>query len=105
MLKCWSYRPEDRPTFRYCLDVLQSLRSNYENIHINMENTHRNLIAGKPNITNYYISIPFMQYHFHSTFIEEEEEDKKKHELQSYIWQNHLLTNHFHAFCSPRWNI
>lgn len=47
MLKCWSYRPEDRPTFRYCLDILQSLRSNYENIHINMENTHRNLIAGE----------------------------------------------------------
>lgn len=28
MLKCWSYRPEDRPTFRYCLDVLLVLKEN-----------------------------------------------------------------------------
>ncbi|XP_055536181.1 proto-oncogene tyrosine-protein kinase ROS isoform X2 [Wyeomyia smithii] len=25
MMKCWSYSPDDRPTFRYCLDILQSL--------------------------------------------------------------------------------
>lgn len=25
MLKCWSERKEDRPTFRYCLDVVQTL--------------------------------------------------------------------------------
>lgn len=42
MLKCWSYRPEERPTFRYCLDVLQSLRTQFEDIRINMENTTRN---------------------------------------------------------------
>lgn len=28
MLKCWSYRPEERPTFRYCLDVLLDLKEN-----------------------------------------------------------------------------
>lgn len=26
MLKCWSYAPEDRPTFRYCLEVLKDLQ-------------------------------------------------------------------------------
>jgi len=26
MLKCWSYSPEDRPTFRYCLDILKTLK-------------------------------------------------------------------------------
>ncbi|XP_065076468.1 proto-oncogene tyrosine-protein kinase ROS isoform X3 [Ochlerotatus camptorhynchus] len=26
MLKCWSYSPEDRPTFRYLLEVLKSLK-------------------------------------------------------------------------------
>ncbi|XP_058444154.1 protein sevenless isoform X2 [Malaya genurostris] len=26
MLKCWSYSPEDRPTFRYCLEELKSLQ-------------------------------------------------------------------------------
>lgn len=46
MLKCWSYRPEERPTFRYCLDVLQSLRIQFEDIRINMENASRNF-AGK----------------------------------------------------------
>lgn len=46
MLKCWSYRPEERPTFRYCLDVLQSLLTQFEDIRINMENASRNF-AGK----------------------------------------------------------
>lgn len=26
MLKCWSYNPECRPTFKYCLEVLQNLK-------------------------------------------------------------------------------
>ncbi|CAG2069298.1 unnamed protein product, partial [Timema podura] len=26
MLKCWSYNPESRPTFKYCLDVLLELK-------------------------------------------------------------------------------
>ncbi|XP_062538059.1 proto-oncogene tyrosine-protein kinase ROS isoform X4 [Armigeres subalbatus] len=26
MLKCWSYSPEDRPTFRYLLEILKSLK-------------------------------------------------------------------------------
>ncbi|XP_055602255.1 proto-oncogene tyrosine-protein kinase ROS isoform X2 [Uranotaenia lowii] len=26
MLKCWSYSPEERPTFRYCLEELKSLK-------------------------------------------------------------------------------
>lgn len=97
MLKCWSYRPEDRPTFRYCLDVLQSLRSNYENIHINMENTHRNLIAGEPNVTNYFLFRSLISFSLNIY--------RKKRTLISCLWRNHLLTNHFHAFCSPRWNI
>lgn len=42
MTKCWSYRPEERPTFRYCLDVLQSLRNQFEDVRINIENTNRN---------------------------------------------------------------
>lgn len=25
MLKCWNYAPENRPTFRYCLEVLLDL--------------------------------------------------------------------------------
>lgn len=27
MLKCWNYNPEMRPTFKYCLEVLEELRS------------------------------------------------------------------------------
>ncbi|PNF32886.1 hypothetical protein B7P43_G01836 [Cryptotermes secundus] len=27
MLKCWNYNPETRPTFKYCLDVLEELKS------------------------------------------------------------------------------
>ncbi|XP_055298116.1 proto-oncogene tyrosine-protein kinase ROS isoform X4 [Sitodiplosis mosellana] len=46
MLKCWSYRPEERPTFRYCLDVLQSLRTKFEDIRINLENASRNFAGG-----------------------------------------------------------
>ncbi|XP_031627487.1 proto-oncogene tyrosine-protein kinase ROS-like isoform X2 [Contarinia nasturtii] len=42
MLKCWSYRPEERPTFRYCLDILQSLRTKFDDIRINLENANRN---------------------------------------------------------------
>lgn len=26
MLKCWSYSPDDRPTFLYCLEVLKLLQ-------------------------------------------------------------------------------
>lgn len=26
MLKCWNYCPENRPTFRHCLDVLKNLK-------------------------------------------------------------------------------
>lgn len=26
MLKCWNYCPENRPTFRYCLEVLMNLK-------------------------------------------------------------------------------
>lgn len=26
MLKCWSYLPDDRPTFLYCLEVLKLLQ-------------------------------------------------------------------------------
>lgn len=47
MLKCWSYRPEERPTFRYCLEVLQLLRNNCEAVHINMQNSNRTLINGE----------------------------------------------------------
>lgn len=47
MLKCWSYRPEERPTFRYCLDILQSLRSNFEDAQINIENSSRNMVSSK----------------------------------------------------------
>jgi hypothetical protein len=27
MLKCWNYNPETRPTFKYCLEVLEELKS------------------------------------------------------------------------------
>lgn len=47
MLKCWSYRPEERPTFRYCLDTLQSLRNQCAEMQINIENTNRNLASSK----------------------------------------------------------
>lgn len=26
MQLCWSYEPDERPTFRYCLEVLQKLK-------------------------------------------------------------------------------
>lgn len=26
MLKCWNYCPENRPTFRHCLDALKDLK-------------------------------------------------------------------------------
>lgn len=26
MLKCWSFRAEERPTFKYCLQVLENLK-------------------------------------------------------------------------------
>lgn len=54
MLKCWSYRPEERPTFRYCLDVLQSLRTKFEDIRINMENASRNF-TGKRLHVNFFL--------------------------------------------------
>jgi len=27
MLKCWNYNPETRPTFKYCLEILEELKS------------------------------------------------------------------------------
>lgn len=27
MLNCWSYQPENRPTFKYCLEVLEELHN------------------------------------------------------------------------------
>lgn len=71
MLKCWSYRPEERPTFRYCLDVLQSLRTKFEDIRINLENASRNF-TGKPlyNTTFFYSSLGHRifnnsRFHYH----------------------------------------
>ncbi|GAB0094112.1 Tyrosine-protein kinase receptor [Sergentomyia squamirostris] len=43
MLKCWSYCPEDRPTFRYCLEILEALKdSTNDSIQITMLHTYRN---------------------------------------------------------------
>lgn len=28
MLKCWSYEPERRPTFKFCLEILEGLHLN-----------------------------------------------------------------------------
>lgn len=42
MLKCWRYRPEERPTFGYCLEVLTELRENTSDaIKIISPNTNR----------------------------------------------------------------
>nr|AVT56263.1 sevenless [Boisea trivittata] len=32
MMKCWSFSPDERPTFKYCLDVLVELKSRIPNI-------------------------------------------------------------------------
>lgn len=51
MLKCWSYRPEDRPTFRYCLEVLTTLKENTIDLQITSKNINRiqngKLVFGK----------------------------------------------------------
>lgn len=26
MMKCWSFNPENRPTFKYCLETLENLK-------------------------------------------------------------------------------
>lgn len=42
MLKCWSYRPEDRPSFGYCLEVLTALKYNTSDAtHIISQNKSR----------------------------------------------------------------
>lgn len=32
MMKCWSFNPEERPTFRYCLDVLDDILSHTDDV-------------------------------------------------------------------------
>lgn len=86
MLKCWSYRADERPTFRYCLDVLQSLRTKFEDIRINMENTSRNF-SGKL----------FRLIYLHSfirSFIGMESK------ITKIIFHNHFCNIHVHhCFC------
>ncbi|XP_055681919.1 protein sevenless isoform X2 [Lutzomyia longipalpis] len=57
MLKCWSYCPEDRPTFRYCLEVLQTLKNNTSDcIPITVQHIYRNagnkVVSGDSGITS-----------------------------------------------------
>lgn len=44
MLKCWSYRPDDRPTFRYCLEVLLDLQNTCETMELNAHNLNSQFI-------------------------------------------------------------
>uniref|UniRef100_A0A1B0DB76 Fibronectin type-III domain-containing protein n=1 Tax=Phlebotomus papatasi TaxID=29031 RepID=A0A1B0DB76_PHLPP len=57
MLKCWSYCPEDRPTFRYCLEVVEALKDNTnDSIQITMQHMYRNgghkIVSGDSGITS-----------------------------------------------------
>lgn len=47
MTKCWAYRPEERPTFRYCLEELLDLKNNCETMELNVHNLSGQAINGK----------------------------------------------------------
>lgn len=47
MLDCWSERPECRPTFRLCLEVIQMLQRSYADVHKNIPWSERNANIGK----------------------------------------------------------
>lgn len=46
MLDCWSERPEYRPTFRLCLEVIQMLQRSYAELHKNIPWSERNANIG-----------------------------------------------------------
>lgn len=46
MLDCWNERPECRPTFRSCLEVIQKLQSSYAEVHKNIPWSEFNVNVG-----------------------------------------------------------
>lgn len=46
MLDCWSERPECRPTFRLCLEVIQMLQNSYAEVHKNIPWSERTASIG-----------------------------------------------------------
>lgn len=65
MLKCWSYLPEDRPTFRYCLEVLEDLKRNTsESILITVSNSNRSSNGKRSNKSESF-ACPFEAVHVH----------------------------------------
>ncbi|XP_014249043.1 proto-oncogene tyrosine-protein kinase ROS [Cimex lectularius] len=46
MIKCWNFNPEERPTFKYCLDVLEEILKNTEDIPLNTS-TLTNCVVNK----------------------------------------------------------
>lgn len=47
MMKTWREHGEDRPTFRYCLDVLQKLQVQCEAAHVLLSSFNSTPINGK----------------------------------------------------------
>lgn len=47
MMKTWRDRGEDRPNFRFCLDVLQKLQSHFEAAHILLPCFNSSSVNGK----------------------------------------------------------
>lgn len=92
MLKCWSYAPENRPTFRYCLEILQDLfehTTDSNNIPIIYSSWQPN---GKRNLFYLYLQtilIRFICYIAHSL-------------CMIFIFFSHVAYIFYFAF---RWNI
>lgn len=65
MQSCWSYEPDERPTFRYCLEVLQKLKE-CTNDKIRIQARNLNKSDGKD---LYLFNLTLLEYHFASHFI------------------------------------